>query len=166
MISISFRELSVFILWAQSSNIGGSSEVFFHFLQNSVFLRFLLSLIWGFPIVWGWFLTFKCLQLKPIIICSWASIEPSTERSHEPQYPTKRMNWGEELMYTWCMTAFPPGLLFQPHLTSAFGSAWNCYMGFQRAQWLISWWYCPLRLGGNFTLNSDKPITVCLLSSK
>ena len=45
LIPISFRELSVLILWAQFSNIGGSSEVFFHFLQNSVSSRFLCSLI-------------------------------------------------------------------------------------------------------------------------
>lgn len=54
--------------------------------------------------------------------------------------------------------------LSAPHLTSAFGSDWNWYMGFQRAQWLISWWYSPLKVRGNF-LCSDKPITVCLLAS-
>ena len=42
--------------------------------------------------------------------------------------------------------------LSAPHLSSAFGSAWNCYVGFQRAQWLISWWFCPLKVRWEFPL--------------
>lgn len=104
----------------------------FCFLQVSTFSHL------RFPIIWGWFLTLNVYNWNLSLFVH----EPPLSLqlgSHEPQYPTKRMNWGEELMYTWCSLSSRTALS-APHLTSAFGSAWNCYMGFQRAQWLISWW--------------------------
>lgn len=76
--------------------------------------------IWGFPKILGDSWLFQYLQLKPVFIYPWDSLQsltgiPEFLQGKEPQSPPRRMNWGEELMYTCCVRALPPGLLFQPH---------------------------------------------------
>ena len=75
--------------------------------------------IWGFPKILGDSWLLKYLQLKPVFIYPWDSLQSLTGiteflQGKEPQYPPRRMNWGEELMYTCWWEPFHQGCSFSP----------------------------------------------------